>query len=249
MIRCNQENHQKKFKNIEIISFDAGFTLLEPNPSFGGILAAEAELLGYRCEPEILNERLFRAHHKYVQVSRNLGKGMYACQIQSKYFWDKITIEAFGQFIDSKDAQQLADECYDRLSTGKAWRLFDDVLPTLNYLSEKGYRLIVLSNWDDRLPNILKELGIAEHFEKIYCSTHTGAEKPDRDFFQYAMDDLKVHPSLIMHIGDHPVDDLQGANNMGMKGAVVKRNITISPMSPDPTDFSINSLMKLRYYL
>lgn len=153
MIRCNKEKRKKKFRNIEIISFDAGFTLLEPNPSFGGILAAEAELLGYRCEPEILNERLFRAHHKYVQMSRNRGKGMYACQMQSKYFWDKITTEAFGQSIDSKDAQQLADECYDRLSTGKAWRLFDDVLPTLNYLSEKGYRLIVLSNWDGRFDN------------------------------------------------------------------------------------------------
>ena len=111
------EKIQSKFKNnIEVISFDAGYTLLEPNPSFGGILAMRASSLNYQLDPYKINERLFEAHHKYVQISREQGKGMYACEKQSRIFWDKIFEESYGHTIKLSDCDALANRCYDELA-------------------------------------------------------------------------------------------------------------------------------------
>jgi len=90
----------------------------------------------------------FKVHHKYVEISRERGKGIYACQKQLKTYWDKITIDTYGEFVKSKDAQELANNCYVELAKGRAWRPFDDVLSILKELSARGYKLIVLSNWD-----------------------------------------------------------------------------------------------------
>lgn len=242
------EKIRDRLKDIEVISFDAGYTLLEPNPSFGGILAQLACSLGYDFNPEIINKRLFEAHNKYVHISREQGKGMYACEKQSRIFWDKIFKESYDISVNPDDRNTLATNCYDELSKASVWKLFGDVLPALEKLSSK-YRLIVSSNWDNRLASILSDFGLKNRFEKIYYSTFIGHEKPDPEFFQYILDDLDVQASSVLHVGDHPVDDLQGSENMGMKGAVVKRQVSISPIKPDPKDFVVNSLEELCYYL
>ncbi len=229
-IRDNGSGNSLLSQNIKVISFDAGFTLLEPAPSFGGILSKLAARRGYDCDPDMLTLRFFDAHHKYAKLSRIEGKGMYACEERSKYWWDKITIEAYGRLINSDDAQPLADRCYNELSKGSSWKLYPDVLPALEELSAGGYRLIVLSNWDRRLPGILKEIGIAEFFQSVYYSTSVEFEKPDEPFFRCVLEDLQIPAKSVLHVGDNLIDDLEGASRVGMHGIVVKRKVTIIPI-------------------
>jgi putative hydrolase of the HAD superfamily len=233
-------------QNIEVISFDAGFTLLEPAPSFGGILSKVATNRGYDCDPDMLTPRFFDAHHKHAKLSRIEGKGMYACEERSKYWWDRITIEAYGSLINSDDAQTLADQCYNELSKGSSWKLYPDVLPVLRELSAGGYRLIVLSNWDRRLPGILKELGIAGFFQSVYYSTSVEFEKPDEPFFRYMLEDLQIPANSVLHIGDNLIDDLEGASRVGMHGMVVKRKVTIGPAGHCPAGLEIDTLTDLK---
>jgi putative hydrolase of the HAD superfamily len=233
-------------QNIRVISFDVGFTLLEPAPSFGGILSKLAACRGYDCDPDMLTLRFFDAHHKYAKLSRIEGKGMYACEERSKHWWDKITIKAYGRLINSDDAQPLADQCYNELSKGTSWKLYPDVLPALRELSAGGYRLIVLSNWDSRLPGILEELGIAGFFQSVYYSTSVEFEKPDEPFFRYMLEDLQIPANSVLHIGDNLIDDLDGASRMGMHGMVVKRKVTIGPTGPCPAGLEIDTLADLK---
>jgi putative hydrolase of the HAD superfamily len=245
-MRGNESKNSLLSQNIKVISFDAGFTLLEPDPSFGGILSKLAARSGYDCEPDMLTLRFFDAHHKHAKLSRIEGKGMYACEERSKHWWDKITIEAYGSLINSDDAQPLADQCYNELSKGASWKLYPDVLPALEELSAGGYRLIVLSNWDSRLPGILKELGIAGFFQSVYYSTSVEFEKPDEPFFRYMLEDLQIPANSVLHIGDNVIDDLEGASRVGMHGIVVKRKVTISPAGTCPADLEIDTLTDLK---
>ena len=53
-------------------------------------------------------------------------------------------------------------------------------------LSERGYRLALLSNWDQRLRGLLQALDLAAHFEVMIISGEVGVEKPDIEIFRIA---------------------------------------------------------------
>lgn len=97
------------------------------------------------------------------------------------------------------------------------FRPYDDVLPCLKRLQDAGVRMAVLSNWDHSLHGILRSMGLTEYFEVIIASLEEGVEKPDPALFRLAFERMGVGPDEVVHIGDHPVDDVQGAIGVGCR--------------------------------
>ena len=64
----------------------------------------------------------------------------------------------------------------------------------------------------------IKALGIEEYFDVILVSEWEGIKKPDPQIFQRALAKLDVLPNESLFIGDHPNNDVKGAQNVGMKG-------------------------------
>lgn len=87
-------------------------------------------------------------------------------------------------------------------------QLYDDegILPEMRLLVERlhgDYRLGILSNWDDRLEEILEdELGIAHYFDAIVNSHRIGVAKPDEEAYLEALDQLRVEPQEVLFIDD-----------------------------------------------
>jgi len=46
--------------------------------------------------------------------------------------------------------------------------------------------------------------------------------KPNKAFFQYALDDLRLVPEEVVMIGDDLINDVNGAQNLGIPGILVK---------------------------
>jgi putative hydrolase of the HAD superfamily len=93
----------------------------------------------------------------------------------------------------------------------------------LTTLGSMGFRLVVLSNWDRRLLRTLKDLRLDGFFEKIYISTLIGYAKPDPQAFQYVMDDLKISPQEILHVGDTLDEDILGAQQANIRVVYIDR--------------------------
>ncbi len=82
----------------------------------------------------------------------------------------------------------------------------EGVLPGMRALIEwlhGRYRLGILSNWDDRLEDILEqELDIARYFDTILNSHRIGVAKPDPLAFQLALERLQAKPGEVLFIDD-----------------------------------------------
>lgn len=63
----------------------------------------------------------------------------------------------------------------------------------------------------------IDQLGIRNDFDLIIVSEETGIKKPDPRIFEMAVRKLAVKPEECIYIGDHPINDIQGASEIGMK--------------------------------
>lgn len=82
----------------------------------------------------------------------------------------------------------------------------------------------IISNFDSRIESILKNLKIFNFFQTITTSTEAGFAKPSGRIFMHALEKANCKPSDAVHIGDHPVYDLEGARNAGMRAVIIDRN-------------------------
>ena len=77
----------------------------------------------------------------------------------------------------------------------------------LNFLKTdkvaRGTKLGVISNHDERLPEILFELGISHYFDFVLSSREIGSEKPSRVLWDLAMHHgCQEDPKYCLHIGE-----------------------------------------------
>lgn len=87
----------------------------------------------------------------------------------------------------------------------------------LTQLKDEGYQLAIVSNGghDTRL-NIIHGLGFQDYFDEIISSGLIGISKPNPEIFLHTAAQLAVSPQQCLYIGDHPVNDIQGATQAGM---------------------------------
>jgi putative hydrolase of the HAD superfamily len=103
--------------------------------------------------------------------------------------------------------------CYDALC-----QLSDDVADTLRTLRRRKLILAVVTNGQGvRQRRKLEALGIEHAFDVVLVSQEEGVSKPDPEFFRRALARCGVVCHEAMFVGDHPVADVQGAHEAGLK--------------------------------
>ncbi len=103
----------------------------------------------------------------------------------------------------------------------KVWIPFDHVKDELIKLSDKGFRLGVISNWDKTAVPILDMHGLTPLFENIIISSEVGFEKPSVEIFNIALDQAKISAEDCLYVGDNYYDDGIGSKNAGMDFVII----------------------------
>jgi putative hydrolase of the HAD superfamily len=202
----------RRAQRILAVTFDVGGTLIEPWPSVGHIYAEVAAQHGVPgLAPEILNHRFAAAWKARPGFDHSIEG------------WSAIVDETFGGLVPEKPSQTFFGELYQRFTRASAWRIYDDVLATLNTLRERGLRVGVISNWDQRLRPLLDALGLAGQFEVTVVSCEIGASKPSPAPFQAAAKAFKLQPDGILHVGDSTEMDVAGARAAGFQAVQIVR--------------------------
>lgn len=91
------------------------------------------------------------------------------------------------------------------------------VKETLRILSDRGYRLGVISNTASLYSvfDVLEAYGIRGLFENVTLSSVTGYRKPHPAIFQIAMREMCVCPAECIYVGDTISRDIIGATRAG----------------------------------
>lgn len=197
---------------IKAVLFDVGGTLIEPKPSVGRVYAEIAGQHGVKADANELQIR-FKAAWKKQKLTGLL---------MDKDWWREVVTAVFADQT-FKDFDAFFDDLYRSFSEPARWRIFPDVLPTFATLKERGVLCAVASNWDERLPKLLRDLNLAGHFDYQFISSFVGYAKPDPKFFQHALKMMGLEPEEVLHVGDDALEDIAGAQGVGIKTVLVER--------------------------
>lgn len=101
--------------------------------------------------------------------------------------------------------------------------LYEDVLPTLDSLKDKGYILGLLTNIERGTEFNYRELGLGEYFGTVVTSDDVGAKKPKAPIFILALSRANVNPDEAIYVGDQYGSDVVGARGVGINPVLIDR--------------------------
>lgn len=211
---------QPKAREPLAISFDAGGTLIRLRRSPGAVYAEAAARHGWTVEMNRV-EAAFREIWK-KRAPRPVAPG--PREAEDRLWWREIASETVRR-CNAPAAFPLDpwfDEVFTFYGTAAAWECFPDVLPTLERLARR-YRLVVLSNFDLRLQQVFDELDLTRFFTDLLPSSQLGAEKPQPEAFSRMLEHCGLESSTVLHVGDEPAADWDGARKAGLSVFELRR--------------------------
>jgi FMN hydrolase / 5-amino-6-(5-phospho-D-ribitylamino)uracil phosphatase len=108
--------------------------------------------------------------------------------------------------------------------------LFDDVLPALDRLAAR-WPLVALSNGNADLQRV----GLSHYFAAAVSAREFGMAKPAAPIFHAACARVSAAPAAVLHIGDDPAMDVDGALAAGLRAAWVQRPGMHADLGPSAT--------------
>ena len=204
-----------KFNGIEAISFDGDQTLWD----FKAVMHHSLEWV--LRELETLNHTAAsRLDVPKMITIRNRVAGELKGKVTNL---EQVRLEAFKQTLGDVDCPD--DALASHLNAVylkhrfEDIRPYDDVLPALQEL-KKRFRLGLLSNgnsYPDRC-------GLEGLFDFIVFSQDCGYEKPDPEFYRFALETANCPADRLLHIGDSIENDVMGARDCGIASVWLNRD-------------------------
>lgn len=207
---------------IEVVFLDAGETILHPHPSFPELFARVASDSGYKIDVEESRAVQQRLAPHLVDLAEDTGVANPSLSTKdSEKFWSFIYRRLLREFGIADD--DLVRRLYATFSNVSSYRLFDDALPAMRALAAGGYRLGLISNFEEWLQEMLVELEVEDLFDCRIISGLEGVEKPDPKIFELALERVGVQPHRAVHVGDSPAMDAAPAEAAGMHALLLDR--------------------------
>jgi putative hydrolase of the HAD superfamily len=227
---------------IKLITLDLDHTLWDPDSA---IQRGEIESHQWLAEKIPAFAEQFPPE-KFIEFRIQLWKS----RPEQKHYVSQIRRNAFLHALQltnlpDKEAHALAEAAFQVF-----WRarqqviIFPETQTLLENLSRR-FTLGAISNGNA----CLKTIGLAQYFSFHFSAEDFSAPKPAPDMFLAALEKAGVAAHEALHIGDHPVDDIEGANKTGMKTLWVNfQNKPWESTQPVP-DFQVNTLTQITEFL
>jgi putative hydrolase of the HAD superfamily len=194
---------------IKLITFDLDDTLWDTAPV---IVSAEAVLREWLAQhaPDLGGvpvEHLWAIRERVLGNEPGLKHRISALRRRVLFH----ALEESG--YTHQQASELADQGFEVfLHARHQLEIFPEVQPTLEVLA-RHYTLGVVTNGNADV----RRLGLADYFKFALCAEDIGIAKPDSRLFHEALQRGEATAQTAVHIGDHPGDDIAGAQQAGMR--------------------------------
>lgn len=241
---------------IRLILFDAFDTLVTPRSAPHLQYAAVARQHGFQVVDNDVKSAFKQAFRATSVEHPNYGL---ETDIASPDEWWRLVIRrTFAPDLHSQVTREqydssiatVSDRLVTRFGTDEAYHLFEDVLPTLERLSQfqsddRGrLSLALATNSDSRILSVLKSFGL-DRFLQLDANTSSAdpaatsmgptlsyfekCAKPDSRFFHAAIRrntgmEAKLEAANVLYVGDQLHEDFWGATDAGLQAAWLQRS-------------------------
>jgi len=121
----------------------------------------------------------------------------------------------------------------------------DGAVDVLGELREEGLALGILTNGTVYAQEAkITHLGLDECVDAVVVSEAVGCKKPDPRVFEAILEALDADAEDAVYVGDHPVNDVQGAIDAGL-GAIWMRGWQDWPADQAPAEFVVDRLAEV----
>jgi putative hydrolase of the HAD superfamily len=203
------------------VFFDAGETLVHPQPSFADVFVDVLKEAGVNPVPARSEVDTILISQRFAEAARD-GVLWTTSVERSRSFWLGV-YETFLQQAGLERYPGLPELLYARFTDLSTYALFDDVPGALESLRHAGMIMGVVSNYEEWLERLLGSLDVARYFAVRVISGVEGIEKPDLRLFRLALERAAVAPAETVYVGDSPVFDIEPAEEIGMRGVLIDR--------------------------
>ncbi len=224
-------------KDIRTITLDLDDTLWEIEPVIRRAELRLYEWLGERYprinemfaieEMRLLRDEVFRKHPDKLHDLTFLRYTVLTEAASAAGYTEFMVDEAFAVFDDVRNDVEM----------------FPEARPTLVALAER-FTLVAVTNGNANL----EKIGIDDLFHHHVNAAMAGAAKPARPIFDAAVLAGGASAAETLHVGDHPLHDVHGAKEAGLKAVWVNRGGDAWPeeyRAPDVTIGHVGELLEL----
>jgi putative hydrolase of the HAD superfamily len=208
-------------KKIEAVVFDLDNTLFDESTYFNAVLTFFLSVIG-RNDIGINN---------LVDISERFRKADYLGFLLKK------------MFLYNENMQEKLFECYCNLNHQIS--LKQNVIDTLKALKSSSFRLGIVTNGVvSAQKSKINCLSLSSFVDDITYAREFGVEfeKPHARPFLDICKKLDCDPVNVLFVGDHPINDIRGACNIGMQTCWLANPYFINPKE---ADFVIENIYQL----
>lgn len=135
--------------------------------------------------------------------------------------------QAFRQIMASCGAQATDDLIAEMVRQDQELllanaRLYDDVIPFLTRLSDRGIKIAIVSNCTENTRAILVATGVDQLADELVLSCEVGSAKPAPEIFRHALGRLGVGPEAAVFVDDQ-ARFCAGSVAVGIRAAQIVR--------------------------
>ena len=211
---------------VRAVVFDVDFTLAKPGPDLG---PEGYERLGARygldARPGALRRRAARCARRRSKRHPELD--------HDEEIWIRFTQRIIEGMGGAGDTYAAACEMEGAWAHAHHFELYEDALPTLDALRDRGLKLGLLSNSARDLDEFVGHHGLT--VDAVLTSRAHGKTKPHEAIFRRMLELLDVAPSEAVMVGDTIEDDVEGATAVGMRAVLVDREGRYRSPARSPT--------------
>jgi putative hydrolase of the HAD superfamily len=205
---------KNKEASLKAIFFDAMGTLFYLNGTVGDHYALVASDVGLALGADQLARAFYSAWKKMPPRAAINGPR----ENDDKGWWRELVdlvLDQVAPSLGELDRDNFFEVAYEHFAEAGVWQLYPEVPGVLGQLQPRC-QLAVISNFDGRLRLILERLGLSKSFRHIFVSSEIGADKPDPEIYLRALKFIDLKPNEVLHVGDDPERDWEGASAAGL---------------------------------
>mgnify|MGYP006313538545 FL=1 len=177
---------------------------------------------------EISNRLFSEAKRGIYTVAQVMD--LYPAEFIERAGWPQHLLEPFTQGF--------------RQGWGNSHALVEGAFEMLQTLHQRGYKLYAASNSFGHLQRMRLHLaGVLPFFEGTYISMDIGYDKPDRRFYDFALNDAQLSADEVLMVGDSMTTDIIGAQRVGIDTCWF--NPTNRPIGTTQPTYEIHDLLSL----
>ena len=219
----NSVKPDENYDSLKAVFFDAAGTLFRVRGTVGEVYWRLGQPYGLKTTPDLI-EQAFQEQFANAPALAFPGRTAEEVRALEHRWWEKLMRLVFQEVGMFPRFNDYFNEVFEAFKGSEAWELYPETLKVLEELKSDGRRIGIVSNFDSRIHDVCRVLGISPYLDSITISSQTGWAKPSPEIFDHALNLHGLESDEAVHVGDEIGDDVEGALAAGLRPVFLDRS-------------------------